>query len=215
MTMSASPPPAPASQLRLILASASPRRQELLAQLGLPFTVSPAAIEEHSLPDEPPRSYALRMARTKAHTVAQRFPEAIVLGADTIVVLEHHILGKPGSVAAARQMLTRLSHREHLVITGIAVHHRARQWLQCQAVQTTVRFRRLSSAQIESYLQTGEPFDKAGAYAIQGQAAAFVEHLQGCYTNVVGLPLRCTATLLRAAGLTVPTPPGHNARNAW
>jgi septum formation protein len=215
MTRPTSPPTAPAAQPRLVLASASPRRQALLAQLGLPFTVCPAAIEEHRLPDEAPRVYALRMAQTKAHIVAQRFPEAIVLGADTIVVLGHHILGKPGSRAEARQMLTRLSHREHLVITGIAVRHHARQWLQCQAVQTAVRFRRLSPAQIESYLRTGEPFDKAGAYAIQGQAAAFVEHLQGCYTNVVGLPLRCTVKLLRAAGLTVPTPPTRNARNAW
>jgi septum formation protein len=175
-----------------------------LAQLAIPFTVMPAEIGERQLPGEEPRAYAIRVAQAKARHLAQRFPEALVLGADTIVVLDQQILGKPGSVAEARQMLTRLSGRQHTVITGLAILRHCRRVVRLDAVSTLVRFRPLSEVHIERYLATGEPFDKAGAYAIQGGAAAFVETLEGCYTNVIGLPLRRTAALLQSAGLQVP-----------
>lgn len=195
-------PPGPL--LELILASASPRRRELLAQLAIPFTVIPANIDESALPAEVPRAYTMRVAHAKAQHIAQRFPTAVVLGADSIVVLEQQILGKPRDIAEARHMLSRLSGREHTVITGLAVLHQAQHFVGLDAVSTVVRFHPLSASDIEPYLATGEPLDKAGAYAIQGAAAAFVAARDGCYTNVVGLPLRRTASLLQAAGLRVP-----------
>jgi septum formation protein len=187
----------------LILASASPRRRELLAQLGLAFRVIPADIEERQLPGEEARTYALRVAEAKARHLAQRFPDALVLGADTVVVLDQQILGKPGSIEVARHMLTCLSGRQHIVLTALALLQDCRQFARLDTVNTLVRFRRLSQAEIEQYLTTDEPFDKAGAYAIQGHAAAFVETFEGCYTNVIGLPLQRTAALLRAAGYAV------------
>lgn len=202
---SAAPPP-------LILASASPRRRELLAHLAVPFTVIPANIDESVLPNEVPRSYTLRLAYAKAQHVAQRHPAAVVLGADSTVVLEQQILGKPQDVAAAREMLRRLSGREHTVITGVAVLHQARQFVGLDAVSTRVCFHPLSASAIEAYIATGEPMDKAGAYAIQGAAAAFVAWWDGCYTNVVGLPLRRTAALLQAAGVLIA--PAHSAQTA-
>ena len=191
--------------LALILASASPRRRELLAQLGVPFTVIPANIDESLLPNELPQAYTTRLAHAKAQHIAQQFPTAVVLGADSVVVLGQQILGKPRDIAEARHMLTCLSGREHRVLTGVAVLYAAQHFVGLDAVSTLVRFRPLSSSDIESYLATGEPMDKAGAYAIQGAAAAFVASWDGCYTNVVGLPLRRTATLLQAAGLHLPT----------
>jgi septum formation protein len=198
----------------LILASASPRRRELLAQLAVPFAVLPADVDEQPLAGEAPTAYVRRLAQTKAQHLAQRFPEALVLGADTVVVLDGQILGKPGNVEAARQMLTRLSGRQHTVITGLALLQQGRQFVRLDTVSTLVRFRSLSQAEIERYIATGEPFDKAGAYAIQGEAAAFVESLEGCYTNVVGLPLRHTAALLRAAGLPAPMSSAHSGKSA-
>jgi septum formation protein len=187
----------------LILASASPRRRELLSQLAIPFTVVPANIEEHQLINEPPFTYVRRMAESKAAHVAQQYPDALVLGADTIVVLDYDILGKPAHHDEARQILRRLSGRQHTVITGLALLQHRQQLKRLDTVSTLVRFRSLLPADIEQYIATGEPFDKAGAYGIQGGAAAFVASLDGCYTNVVGLPLRRTAALLRAAGVQV------------
>jgi septum formation protein len=193
----------PAAIPTLILASASPRRRELLAQLALPFTVMPADVDEQQLAAEAPTAYVIRVARAKAQHLAQRFPEALVLGADTTVVLDEQILGKPGSVEVARQMLTRLSGRQHTVMTGLALLWQCQQFVRLDIVRTLVRFRPLSRAEIEHYISTGEPLDKAGAYAIQGEAAAFVASLEGCYTNVVGLPLGLTSRLLEAAGMDV------------
>jgi septum formation protein len=189
---------------QLILASASPRRRVLLAQLARPFKIMPANIEEQQRPQESPCTYVVRMAQSKAACLAQQYPDALVLGADTIVVLDNHILGKPEHSAAAHQMLHRLSGRQHTVMTGLALLHQRQQFLRIDTVSTLVRFRPLLQADIERYVATGEPFDKAGAYAIQDGAAAFVVSLEGCYTNVVGLPLRRTAALLRSAGLCVP-----------
>lgn len=212
MVSSSTLPPGP--PLELILASASPRRRELLAQLAIPFTVIPANIDESAWPDEGPRAYTMRVAHAKAQHVAQQHPTAVVLGADSVVVLDQQIFGKPRDVEEARHMLTRLSGREHTVLTGVAVLHAAQQFVGLDAVSTLVRFRPLSASVIEPYLATGEPMDKAGAYAIQGAAAAFVASWDGCYTNVVGLPLRRTASLLQAAGLYVPTWPARNAQSA-
>ena len=203
MVLPSALPPGP--PLELILASASPRRRALLAQLAVPFTVIPANIDESTWPDEVPRAYTMRVAYAKAQYIAQQFPTAVVLGADSIVVLEQQIFGKPRDMAEARSMLTRLSGREHTVMTGLAVLHQARQFVGLEVVSTMVRFHPLSASAIEHYLATGEPMDKAGAYAIQGAAAAFVAARDGCYTNVVGLPLRRATTILQAAGLHVPT----------
>ena len=184
----------------LILASASPRRRELLATLNLPFRVMPAHIDERHHAAEPPESYVVRLARQKAEQLAEQCPSAWVLGADTVVVLDQHILGKPADAATARAMLSSLSGREHTVMTGVAVVQRGRRLVQCDVVRTRVRFHTLQAAAIEAYIATGEPFDKAGAYAVQGVGGQFVAALEGCYNNVVGLPLQRTLALLQAAG---------------
>jgi septum formation protein len=187
----------------------------LLRQLGVPFTIVVAAIVEQRWPGEPPQAYATRMAQEKAQHVAQQFPTALVLGADTVVVLDEDVLGKPRDVAHARQMLQRLSGRTHTVITGLALLQDSQGLHRLDAVRTQVVFRSLTELEINAYLATGEPFDKAGAYAIQGRGGAFVASCSGCYTNVIGLPLQRTAALLRAAALPVSMPPAHNAKTAW
>ena len=172
--------------LPLILASQSPRRSELLATAGIPFTVRVADVEEIRTPGEPPDDYARRLARAKAEAVWQGRDE-IVLGADTIVVLSQEVLEKPRDAADARAMLRRLAGREHTVITGICLRHPA--GAEVDSTATRVRFTPLSDAEIDAYVATGEPMDKAGAYAIQGLASKFVEWVEGCYFNVIGLPL--------------------------
>lgn len=190
---------------KLILASASPRRQQLLGQLGLPFTVVVADIDERPHPAEAPLPYVKRMALTKAQQIAQRHPEAFVLGADTIVTIDAEILGKPRDIAHARHMLQRLSGQEHSVVTGLALLQHSTQRTLCDTVSTRVRFRVLTPDDIATYLATEEPFDKAGAYAIQGGGEAFVATVDGCYTNVVGLPVQRTAALLQDVGFIVPS----------
>jgi septum formation protein len=199
--------PSSESTLTLILASASPRRQELLTQLGVPFSILPANIDEQHFTGESPDIYVQRMARTKAQYMAQQQPMAFVLGADTIVVQASHILGKPQDLTEACRTLMALSGRQHTVITALALCHHQRGFLQVETVQTQVWFRVLSPAEIEQYIATTEPFDKAGAYAIQGAGAAFVTAIEGCYTNAVGLPLRRTMRMLRAVGFAVSSPP--------
>src|SRR5215831_17148621 len=142
----------PQASLELILASASPRRRELLAQLGIPFTVIPANIDESAVPGELPQTYTMRVAHAKAQHVAQQYPTAVVLGADSVVVLDQQIFGKPRDVEEAQHMLTRLSGREHTVLTGVAVLRAAQQFVGLDAVSTLVRFRPLSASVIESYL---------------------------------------------------------------
>ena len=184
----------------LILASASPRRRELLATLDLPFSVMPAHVDERHRTAEPPASYVARLAREKAGQLGEQYPSAWVLGADTVVVLDPCILGKPADADEARAMLRRLSGRQHTVMTGVAVVHRGRGMTQCDVVSTRVCFHTLQDADIDAYIATGEPFDKAGAYAVQGVGGQFVAALEGCYNNVVGLPLQRTMALLQAAG---------------
>ena len=180
----------------LILASASPRRRELLAQAGLAFTVHPAHIPEDPRPNEDPVAYVVRLAREKAQAVFDELgdPQAVVLGADTTVTLDNHILGKPEDAADAARTLRLLSGRSHLVITGVAVVTSKRA--EVAAEVTAVRFLTLSDEEIAAYIATGEPMDKAGAYAIQGRAARWIPRVDGCYFNVVGLPVSLVCTML-------------------
>jgi septum formation protein len=182
----------------LILASSSPRRRELLTQAGFSFRVHPAQIPEDSQPGEDPIAYVTRLAREKAQAVYNelRDPEAVVLGADTTVTLDQAILGKPADAADAARMLRQLSGRTHRVITGVAVV--TANAVQVAAEVTAVRFLTLSEAEIAAYIATGEPMDKAGAYAIQGRAARWIPRIDGCYFNVVGLPLALVSTLLES-----------------
>jgi septum formation protein len=184
-----------------VLASASPRRRELLAQLGLRFTVAAADLDETPLSQESPDIYVLRLARAKAQAVAARFPDSWVLAADTTVALETQLLGKPEGAAEARQMLSLLSGRTHWVYTGVALAGRAQA---STVVRSAVTFRTLSQAEIDWYVGTGEPLDKAGAYAVQGKGGFLVASLEGSPTNVIGLPLGETLQMLAQAGVPLP-----------
>lgn len=189
----------------LVLASASPRRQELLASMGVVFTTLPADINETPEPNEDALQYVMRMAREKARAVRQVLADesTLVLASDTSVVLDGAILGKPESRAHAKQMLQALSGRGHNVMTAIALEDSRGNGalLASEAVVTTVLFTQLTEATIEAYLNTDEPWDKAGAYGIQGVAGAFVKRIEGSYSNVVGLPLAETRAMLVARGV--------------
>jgi septum formation protein len=193
----------------LVLASASPRRRELLAQAGFSFEVHPAHIPEEPLAGEDPIAYVTRLAREKAEAVFRELTTAsrpagearlygksslAVLGADTTVTLDNHILGKPEDAADAARMLRLLSGRTHRVITGLALVRA--EGAEVAAEATAVRFLTLSEEEIAAYVATGEPMDKAGAYAIQGRAARWIPRIEGCYFNVVGLPLALVSALL-------------------
>ncbi len=173
----------------LILASKSPRRYELLKQVGLDFEVIPSRIEEDSIAEESPEQHVIRLAKAKALEVGSRFPDRWVIAADTIVYIDGSILGKPENREKALEMLRRLSGQEHWVLTGFSVHHLAKRIGDQEAVQTAVKVKTLSPVEMEWYIQTGEPFDKAGGYAIQGVGSFMIESIRGSYTNVVGLPL--------------------------
>jgi septum formation protein len=197
---------------RLILASASPRRRELLTQAGFSFEVCPAHVNEDVTPGEDSVAYVTRLAREKAEAVFNALAshpgsehtdpghpefggdEVLVLGADTTVTLDEQILGKPLDVDDAKRMLALLSGRSHRVITGVAVV--SAQRTEVAAEVTAVRFRGISAEEIAAYVASGEPMDKAGAYGIQGRAAKWIPRIEGCYFNVVGLPLALVATML-------------------
>jgi septum formation protein len=197
----------------LILASASPRRRELLAQVGYRFEVRPAHIPEDPLPGENPIAYVTRLAREKAEVVFRELSSSdialqnqspdsqslAVLGADTTVTLDNAILGKPEDAADAARILRLLSGRTHRVITGVALVTAARTEVAAEA--TAVRFLTLSEQEIADYIATGEPMDKAGAYGIQGHAARWIPRIEGCYFNVMGLPLALVCSLLESSGL--------------
>ncbi len=180
-----------------ILASDSPRRRELLRQLGFSFTVIPSRLEETNQRGMEPKGHATYYAKEKAKEVAQQYPQQWVLAADTIVVVDEKILGKPVNVTEATAMLSRLSGRSHHVITGVCLLHAQCGVEESQAVETEVFMRRLGAADIEGYIATGEPMDKAGAYGIQGIGGCLVQRIEGSYSNVVGLPLCETVELLR------------------
>ena len=180
----------------LILASASPRRRELLAKLGLTFEVVASDIPEIPRPDESAEVFAQRMAREKAIAVARRRPGRCVLAADTVVIVAGNLFGKPRDRADARRMLQALSGRAHRVVTAVAVVGAAGEVEEALA-ESTVEFRRLEADEIERYLDSGEPFDKAGAYAVQGIGGALVGRVRGSFSNVVGLPMDEVVELLR------------------
>ncbi len=174
---------------RLILASASPRRFELLSLAGVLIEVVPGKTDETFLPGESPEAHVARLARAKAMEAAGQYPKRWILGADTVVVLDHEVLGKPQHRREAEEMLIRLSGREHQVITGYCLRGSSPAKIRERTVITRVVFKTLSPEEIRWYVESGEPFDKAGAYAIQGKAAFMVREIFGSYTNVVGLPL--------------------------
>lgn|SRR5690554_415860 len=177
-------------RMTLYLASTSPRRRELLAQAGIDFTVLDIAIDEQQRPNELPTAYVERLAKEKAEagfSAVEAEEGAVVLAADTIVVLEDDILGKPSSEDAAKGMLRALSGRSHVVMTAFAI--KTAEEIRVQRVNTTVFFRNISSKEIDWYWQTGEQSDKAGGYGIQGKGGVFVSAISGSYTTVVGLPL--------------------------
>ena len=186
---------------RLLLASASPRRRELLEQAGIPCDVVPVDVEERRRSEESPRDYAERLARAKAAAGASRHPDRIVLGADTIVVADRDVLEKPIDDEDAARMLRRLSNRAHDVLTAVAVARGVE--LISEVVETRVWLAPLSETEVRWYVATGEPADKAGAYAIQGLASRFVTRIEGSYSNVVGLPVAAVLQLLGRAGWKV------------
>jgi septum formation protein len=185
----------------LILASASPRRQELLREAGIAFDVHPAHVPEERVAGEPPVEYACRLAREKAQAVAQQFPGRFVLGADTIVVVDDEVLEKPRDVKDAARMLRLLSGRGHHVTTAVSLIN-PKGAVDTRCATTRVYFRKLEQEEIERYIACHEPMDKAGAYAIQGGAGKWTQRVDGEYSNVVGLPLSLVREMLRANGFT-------------
>lgn len=182
----------------IVLASASPRRAELLRAAGFPIEVVPAEVDEAPLPGEAPDAYVSRVARDKASAVACRKSGSLILGADTAVVLDGEILGKPADAEDARRMLQRLSGQTHDVYTGVTLLLDGREFSAVQ--RTRVRFLPITVDEIAWYLDSGEPHDKAGAYAIQGLASRFVDRVEGSCSNVVGLPVATVYQLLKEAG---------------
>lgn len=189
------------SSKRIVLASASPRRSELLESAGISFSVVPADIPEEPLPGESPAAHVLRLAKEKALVVAGLVEGDIFIGADTVVVCDEEIMGKPVDAVDASRMLSALSGKAHEVITGFAVHDRTSGVTHSDVVSTRVIFKALTLEEIDAYIATGCPFDKAGAYAIQGGAAYMVRGIDGSYTNVVGLPLCEVVEVLRSFGV--------------
>jgi septum formation protein len=208
----------------IYLASASPRRSELLRQLGVRFEVLPAEIAEIQAPGEAPNAYVTRLARAKADAVWERLAareagppreRRPVLAADTAVVIDERVLGKPADTAEAMAMLAELSGRTHRVLTAVAL--RCGRSLEALLCRSEVRFRTTTAEEREAYCRSGEPFDKAGGYGIQGRAAMFIEHLSGSYSSVVGLPLFETSALLERCGVPLwsdEPPSGHRDRRA-
>lgn len=186
---------------QLVLASASPRRRQLLSQLGLDFITIPSEIEEEGYGDLPPMEQVMALARAKAERVALGLSDAIVLGADTLVVCQGQVLGKPATSQEAEAMLSFLSGKSHEVYTGVAVIKVPGMISRQAWERTEVRFRQLTLREIRAYVATGEPLDKAGAYGIQGLGALLVESICGDFFNVVGLPLVRTVALLQEFGI--------------
>jgi len=182
---------------KLILASASPRRRQLLRQIGLTFQVIPSSVDESNDVYHDPSASVQAIALRKARDVAASVEDGIVIGADTQILMDDEVLGKPEDAADAVRMLSKLSGRTHRVITGVALVDAGTSFEETWVETTLVTFRKLSDDEISDYVETGEPMGKAGAYGIQGGAAAFVEKIEGCYFNVVGLPLAKLVQKLR------------------
>ncbi len=185
----------------LLLASQSPRRRELLGQLGLKFSLTSADIDEIQLEGEAPADFVERMAREKAQAAAGNFSEGWILAADTIVVLQDRILGKPEDKTAARKMLTLISGNWHQVLTAFTLYNPANNRRLTRIDSSRVKIAALSGAQVKAYVNTGEPLDKAGSYAVQGIGGAFVEAIEGSPTTVIGLPLKLVVDELLECGI--------------
>ncbi len=185
---------------KIILASASPRRSDLLAMMGIPCDIQPGDIDETVQEGEPPGMHVRRLSLEKTQELAGRYPDSWVIGADTIVVIEGHILGKPSTTAEAEYMLKMLSGKTHQVFTGITIFRASPATQLTDAVVSDVLFKQIPEEEIRWYVRTGEPFDKAGGYALQGKGAFFIEKIHGSFTNVIGLPLCETIEMLKLAG---------------
>jgi septum formation protein len=196
--------------VKFILASASPRRRELLASIGLAFDVLPSNVPEVHQDGEAPEEYVARLSREKAEALANEHPNRWVIAADTTVLLDEQLLEKPADQADAMRMLGMISGRTHIVYTGVTLVHAERKYRDTRVAESEVRMLPLSDEDIEWYIATGEPLDKAGAYAVQGIGAMFIESIHGSYTNVVGLPLATLFQMLRRAGLDPLKPHGVN-----
>jgi len=187
--------------MRVILASASPRRRELLASIGIDFEVIPSHIPEVRAPGEAPEEYVARLSREKATEVARRHPSQWIIAADTTVLLGDELLEKPVDAEDAKRMLATIAGRTHIVYTGVTVQNHERDYRDTRVAESEVRMLPLGARDIEWYVATGEPLDKAGAYAVQGIGAMFIDSIHGSYTNVVGLPLALLFQMLRKADL--------------
>jgi nucleoside triphosphate pyrophosphatase len=188
---------------RIVLASASPRRKELLKQMGLRFEVEPGGYDEESVPASGPSEMARELSLGKARAAAERHPDALIIAADTLVVLGDLVFGKPHTDAQAREMLRALNGRTHSVISGFTVLDARSGRAVTRSVETTVRMRKVTLKTIDSYVRTKEPLDKAGGYAIQGRGVVLMDGIEGDYSNVVGLPLGALAEALREFGVAV------------
>ena len=186
---------------KLILASASPRRRELLASIGVDFVVIPSHVPEERGADESPEEYVARLSREKAAEVAKTHPAEWIIAADTTVLLGEELLEKPRDAADARRMLATIAGQTHIVYTGVTLSHTERGHHETRVTTSEVRMLDLSENDIAWYVETGEPMDKAGAYAVQGIGSMFIDSIHGSYTNVVGLPLATLFRMLRKAGI--------------
>jgi septum formation protein len=185
---------------RFILASASPRRVELLKLAGLRFDVMPACVNEAYMEDETPEEHVLRLSEGKAQVIAGRNPGAWVLGADTVVLIQGEILGKPGTISEAKEMLGKLSGQEHKVLTGFSIARKAAGILVSDVVASWVTFKEIPEDEMAWYIRSDEPYDKAGGYAVQGKGSLFIRAIRGSYTNVMGLPLCEVVEALKGLG---------------
>ncbi len=187
--------------MKFILASASPRRRELLTMIGLEFEVIPSHVPEVHQPGEAPEEYVARLSRDKANAIAAEHPDRWVIAADTTVFYGDQLLEKPVDAADAERMLAIIAGRTHIVYTGVTVVNAAQDWRETRVTESEVRMLPMSERDIAWYVGTGEPLDKAGAYAVQGKGSMFIESVHGNYTNVVGLPLATLFQMLRKAGV--------------
>ncbi len=186
-----------------MLASASPRRKQIFALTGLKFEIDPSEYEEDLSLNLPPKELVIQMSQGKAKQVAKHHQNAIVIGADTVIVYQGEIIGKPQTQSRAKQILSKLSGQSHSVITGFTIIDTANNQTVAQAIETRVTFKQLSPEEIISYVESGEPLDKAGAYAIQGLGAVLIERIEGDYYNVVGLPLCALVNQLKKLDIFV------------
>jgi septum formation protein len=187
--------------MRFILASSSPRRRELLASIGIAFDVMPSNVPEVHREGEAPEEYVARLSRDKANALATAHPSRWVIAADTTVFLADRLLEKPVDAADAARMLATIGGQTHIVYTGVTLEHAGNGYRETRVAETEVRMLPLSASDIDWYVQTGEPLDKAGAYAAQGVGAVFIDSIHGSYSNVVGLPLATLFQMLRRAGI--------------